>query len=109
MIVGGSYIALEFSQMFRRFGSRVTLLVRGDRILAREDADISKAIQDVLEREGIEFRFGAQLQHVAPDGEGVRIQYANESIVASHLLFASSRRDSRRIPMISVSSMRISR
>ncbi|HKT90765.1 MAG TPA: FAD-dependent oxidoreductase, partial [Paraburkholderia sp.] len=56
-ISGGSYVALEFAQMFRRFGSRVTVLVRGQRVLAREDDDFARAVQDVLAREGVEFRF----------------------------------------------------
>ncbi len=91
VIVGGSYIALEFGQMFRRFGSRVTLLVRGDRILSREDADISRAMQDVLKREGIEFRFGTQMRRVEPNSEGVRIVTGDATIDASHLLFATGR------------------
>ncbi|MEZ2351973.1 FAD-containing oxidoreductase [Caballeronia sp. RCC_10] len=91
VIVGASYIALEFGQMFRRFGSRVTLLVRGDRILTREDADIARAMQDVLVREGIEFRFGAQAERVERSGEGLRISLGDEPIVASHLLFATGR------------------
>ncbi|WP_250472378.1 FAD-containing oxidoreductase [Caballeronia sp. GAFFF1] len=91
VIVGASYIALEFGQMFRRFGSRVTLLVRGERILTREDADIARAIQDVLVREGIEFRFGAEPQRVERTNEGVRISLRDESIDASHLLFATGR------------------
>ncbi|MDR5732049.1 FAD-containing oxidoreductase [Caballeronia sp. LZ025] len=91
VIVGASYIALEFGQMFRRFGSRVTLLVRGDRILTREDADIARAMQDVLVREGVEFRFGAQAERVERSGEGLRISLGDEPIVASHLLFATGR------------------
>jgi pyruvate/2-oxoglutarate dehydrogenase complex dihydrolipoamide dehydrogenase (E3) component len=91
VIVGASYIALEFGQMFRRFGSRVTLLVRGDRILTREDADVSKAMQDVFEREGVEFRFESEIERVEPSDSGVRIHTGNEPIDASHLLFATGR------------------
>ncbi|MDR5854598.1 FAD-containing oxidoreductase [Caballeronia sp. LZ062] len=91
VIVGASYIALEFGQMFRRFGSRVTLLVRGERILTREDADIARGIQDVLARDGIEFRFGAKPQRVERMNDGVRISLGHESIDASHLLFATGR------------------
>jgi pyruvate/2-oxoglutarate dehydrogenase complex dihydrolipoamide dehydrogenase (E3) component len=95
VIVGGSYIALEFAQIFRRFGSRVTVLVRGERILAREDADFALAVQKVLAREGIEFRFGAPLQRVEPlDGEHVRIMPGGSEppVDASHLLFAIGRK-----------------
>ncbi|BBU27615.1 mercuric reductase [Burkholderia sp. THE68] len=91
VIVGASYIALEFGQMFRRFGSRVTLLVRGDRILAREDEDVARAMQDVFVREGIEFRFGARIERVEPSAGGVRISSGDDTIDASHLLFATGR------------------
>jgi pyruvate/2-oxoglutarate dehydrogenase complex dihydrolipoamide dehydrogenase (E3) component len=91
VIVGASYIALEFGQMFRRFGSRVTLLVRGERILTREDEDVARAMQDVFVREGIEFRFGAETSRVEPIARGVRIVSGDEVIDASHLLFATGR------------------
>jgi pyruvate/2-oxoglutarate dehydrogenase complex dihydrolipoamide dehydrogenase (E3) component len=99
VIIGGSYIALEFAQVFRRFGSRVTVVVRGERVLAREDADFAQNVQKVLAREGIEFRFGSQLQRVEPlAGDGVRIVFgggaidgAGSAIEASHLLFATGR------------------
>ena len=91
VIVGASYIALEFGQMFRRFGSRVTLLVRGERILTREDEDVARAMQGVLAREGVAFRFGAQIGRVEPSAGGVRIVCGDETIDASHLLFATGR------------------
>lgn len=59
IIVGGSYIGLEFGQMFRRFGSKVTIVERQDRIIAKEDADVSAAVQEILEKEGINFRLKA--------------------------------------------------
>jgi pyruvate/2-oxoglutarate dehydrogenase complex dihydrolipoamide dehydrogenase (E3) component len=93
-IIGGSYIALEFAQVFRRFGSRVTVIVRGERVLAREDADFAQAVQKILAREGIEFRFGAQPQRVEPlAGDGVRIAFDGDrpAIDATHLLFATGR------------------
>ncbi|HVE09211.1 MAG TPA: FAD-containing oxidoreductase [Paraburkholderia sp.] len=93
-VVGGSYIALEFAQIFRRFGSRVTVLVRGERVLAREDADFAKEVQKVLAREGVEFRFGAEPVRVEPlPDDGVRIALAQGGAIdASHLLFATGRR-----------------
>ncbi|SDC01690.1 FAD-containing oxidoreductase [Paraburkholderia lycopersici] len=92
-ICGGSYVALEFAQMFRRFGCRVTVLVRGERVLAREDDDVSGAVRDVLAREGVEFRFGAQPRGVAPlEGKaGVRVTLDTGVLDASHLLFATGR------------------
>jgi pyruvate/2-oxoglutarate dehydrogenase complex dihydrolipoamide dehydrogenase (E3) component len=95
VIVGGSYIALEFAQVFRRFGSRVTVLVRGERVLAREDADLANNVQKVLAREGIEFRFGGEPQRVEPlAGDGVRVvlEGSGAAVEASHLLFATGRR-----------------
>ena len=53
VVVGGSYIGLEFAQMFRRFGAEVTIVEKGPRLISREDEDISDAIRDILEREGI--------------------------------------------------------
>ena len=55
IILGGSYVALEFSQIFRRFGARVTVIERGPQLVFREDADVAESIKDILELEGIEF------------------------------------------------------
>jgi pyruvate/2-oxoglutarate dehydrogenase complex dihydrolipoamide dehydrogenase (E3) component len=99
-IVGGSYIALEFAQMFRRFGSRVTVLVRGDRVLAREDQDFALQVQKVMSREGVEFLFNTEASKLEPAGKGIRITLKDQkqdqkqdqkSIEASHLLFATGR------------------
>ncbi|RDK00015.1 FAD-containing oxidoreductase [Paraburkholderia lacunae] len=95
-IVGGSYIALEFAQVFRRFGSRVTVLVRGDRVLAREDADFARSVEKVLTREGVEFRFGVQPSRVEPhphhQGEVcIGFEQNIPALEASHLLFATGR------------------
>ena len=54
VVVGGSYIGLEFGQMYRRFGSEVTIIEKGPRLIGREDEDVSAAIQEILEKEGIE-------------------------------------------------------
>lgn len=95
-IVGGSYIALEFAQMFRRFGSRVTVLVRGDRVLAREDKDFAVQIQKVMLREGVELLFNTEASKLEPAGKAIRITLKDpmrdqKSIEASHLLFATGR------------------
>ena len=97
VIVGGSYIALEFAQVFRRFGSKVTVIVRGERVLAREDEDFALNVQKVLAREGIAFRFGGEPSRVEPlqeSGDGVRVFFGNDAapLEASHLLFATGRR-----------------
>ena len=61
IIVGGSYIGLEFGQMFRRFGSEVTILEMGPRLIQREDQDVSDAIREILEQEGIGIRMNAKV------------------------------------------------
>ena len=100
VIVGGSYIGLEFAQMYRRFGARVTVLEHGDRLIAREDPEVSREVQAILEREGVTFRFGVRDARVASEGEaeraGVRLSctaggVAHE-VVGSHLLVAVGRR-----------------
>ena len=96
VIVGASYIALEFAQIFRRFGSRVTVLVRGERVLTREDADLAESVQKVLAREGVEFRFGVQPSRVEPHphrANEVCIGFEQNvpALEASHLLFATGR------------------
>ena len=96
VIVGGSYIALEFAQVFRRFGSRVSVLVRGERVLSREDADFAESVQQVLAREGAEFHFGVQPTRVEPHphrANDVCIGFEQNipAMEASHLLVATGR------------------
>ncbi|MEO8758250.1 MAG: FAD-containing oxidoreductase [Devosia sp.] len=96
VVVGGSYIGLEFAQMFRRFGSQVTVIERGDRLIAREDADISDAVKGILENEGIALHFGARDFVVAKDGAGVALSVtsggAPQTVKGSHLLVATGRK-----------------
>ena len=73
IIVGGSYIGLEFGQMYRRFGSKVTIVERGSRLIHREDEDISEAIKDILENEGINFRLNAECIRTEKRGDNVRV------------------------------------
>lgn len=95
IIVGGSYIGLEFAQMYRRFGSRVTVLEMGPRLIAREDEEISAAIQSILEGEGIDVRLNAQCLSVTKYGDGVAVSLscedASREVVGSHLLLAVGR------------------
>ncbi|WP_345810972.1 mercuric reductase [Paraburkholderia sp. PREW-6R] len=96
VIVGASYIALEFAQIFRRFGSRVTVLVRGERILSREDADFAESVHTVLAREGVEFMFGVQPSRVEPHPHHendvcIGFEQNIPALEASHLLFATGR------------------
>ncbi len=96
IVVGGSYIGLEFAQVFRRFGSAVTVVEKGPRLIAREDEDVSAAVQAILEAEGIAVRTGAECIRFEPRGEGVAVGVncaAGEPQVAgSHVLVAVGRR-----------------
>ena len=96
VIVGGSYIGLEFAQMYRRFGSQVTIVEQGPRLIAREDEDVSSAIYDILAAEGIQIRLNARCIGVAAHGAGVAVTSdcaEGEPIVTgSHLLLAIGRR-----------------
>jgi pyruvate/2-oxoglutarate dehydrogenase complex dihydrolipoamide dehydrogenase (E3) component len=96
VIVGGSYVGLEFAQMYRRFGSEVTVVEMGPRIVHREDPDISTEISHILEREGVNIRANAKCIRVAKSGEdilvGVDCAAGSPEIRGSHLLLAVGRR-----------------
>lgn len=96
IIVGGSYIGLEFGQMFRRFGSKVTIIERNATIISREDKDVSDAIRQFLEKEGIEFRLNANClsgKNNASGGVTVKVDCTSGApeISGSHLLLAVGR------------------
>ena len=98
VIVGGSYIALEFAQMYRRFGADVTVVEKGPRLTAREDEDVSAAIREILENEGITVIVGASAMSVTKRdsafGGGVALTPRDgaEPVVGTHLLVATGRR-----------------
>jgi pyruvate/2-oxoglutarate dehydrogenase complex dihydrolipoamide dehydrogenase (E3) component len=96
MIVGGSYVGLEFAQMYRRFGSEVTVVEKGSRLLAREDEDVATAIHHVLEGEGIKFRTDAECIRLASRDSDIAVEVDCESgdreVVGSHVLLAVGRR-----------------
>ena len=95
LVVGGSYIGLEFAQMYRRFGSRVTVVEMGPRLIGREDDEVSKAIQEILEVEGIAFRLNAECVALARRGGGVEMKVSCDEepreIAGSHVLLAVGR------------------
>jgi pyruvate/2-oxoglutarate dehydrogenase complex dihydrolipoamide dehydrogenase (E3) component len=95
VIVGGSYIALEFAQMYRRFGSRVTVLQRGARLIGREDAEVADAVRQLLEDEGVEVLLGVEQIAVSKSGEQVQVRATSNgapvAIQASHVLVATGR------------------
>jgi len=96
VIVGGSYIGLEFAQIYRRFGAQVTVVEKGPRLIAREDADVSDAVRDILTREGIVVRTGAECIAFAAHPDGIEVNVdcteGEPRVVGSHLLLAVGRR-----------------
>jgi pyruvate/2-oxoglutarate dehydrogenase complex dihydrolipoamide dehydrogenase (E3) component len=96
VIVGGSYVGLEFGQMYRRFGSEVTIVEMGPRLVHREDEDVSKAIREILEAEGIRIYVGAECISVSKHADGIALGVSCAEtlpeIVGSHLLLAVGRR-----------------
>jgi pyruvate/2-oxoglutarate dehydrogenase complex dihydrolipoamide dehydrogenase (E3) component len=95
VIVGGSYVGLEFAQMYRRFGAEVTVIEKSPRLVGREDDDISEAIADILAREGITVRTAAECITVARHAKGVAVAVdcaqGRPTVVGSHLLLAVGR------------------
>jgi pyruvate/2-oxoglutarate dehydrogenase complex dihydrolipoamide dehydrogenase (E3) component len=96
LIVGGSYIGLEFAQMYRRFGSRVTVVERAPKLLPREDDDVAQEIRAILEREGVAIRTGAECMALKRKGERIEIglECSGGEPVAegSHVLLAVGRK-----------------
>jgi pyruvate/2-oxoglutarate dehydrogenase complex dihydrolipoamide dehydrogenase (E3) component len=96
VVVGGSYIGLEFAQIYRRFGARVTVVQRGNRLVGREDEEVSAAIQSFLEAEGIAVRTAAPCIRLArhPQGVAVGLDCSDgpPEVVGTHVLLAVGRR-----------------
>lgn len=95
IVIGGGFIGLEFGQMFRRFGSRVTVLEMHARCLAREDEDVAQAIRTILEEDGLEILCGSAVTRVERDAEGQVIVTVDRDgerrIAGSHVLVAAGR------------------
>lgn len=95
IVVGGSYIGLEFAQMYRRFGSEVTIVEKGSRLIAREDEDISEAVRRILTDEGIVVRTGATCIELHPHADGVAVDVdcgsGRPTEAGSHVLLAVGR------------------
>ncbi|WP_158750290.1 FAD-containing oxidoreductase [Acidobacterium sp. S8] len=96
IIVGGSYIGLEFAQIFRRFGSEVTVVEKGPRLAFHEDEDVSTTIKQFLEAEGIRFRLNAECIRLEKSGSDVAVAVTcdedSAASVGSHILLAVGRR-----------------
>jgi pyruvate/2-oxoglutarate dehydrogenase complex dihydrolipoamide dehydrogenase (E3) component len=95
VIVGGSYIGIEFGQIFRRFGSQVTIIEKGPRLVSHEDPDVSACVQSILEAEGIAIRTSAECIHLKPHPAGVTVgttcTSSQPDITGSHVLLALGR------------------
>ena len=96
IIIGGSYVGLEFAQMYRRFGSKVTVVEKMDRLISREDEDVSDAIKNILENEGINIRLNAECISFEKRGDKIvaklNCKDPNKETIGSHLLMAIGRR-----------------
>ncbi|MFN8547044.1 MAG: mercuric reductase [Candidatus Eisenbacteria bacterium] len=96
VVLGGGYIGLEFGQMFRRFGSEVTIIQRSARLLGREDLDIADAVAEILRQDGIRVLLETEAESIAPRGDGfalrVRTREGSAEVVGSHLLGAIGRK-----------------
>jgi pyruvate/2-oxoglutarate dehydrogenase complex dihydrolipoamide dehydrogenase (E3) component len=95
IVLGGGYVGLEFGQMFRRFGSRVTIIHSAGQLLVREDGDVAKEIADILKQDGIEVLLNANAQRITKAGAqinlDVRIGGETREVAGSHLLVATGR------------------
>lgn len=96
LIVGGGYIGLEFGQMFRRFGSQVTIIEHGAQVLEREDDDVCEALQTALTAEGVAFIMNAEVHHVSRNAAGqytlaTHTRQGERRVHGSHLLVATGR------------------
>jgi pyruvate/2-oxoglutarate dehydrogenase complex dihydrolipoamide dehydrogenase (E3) component len=95
LILGGGYIGLEFGQMFRRFGSVVTVVQRGKQLLAREDPDVAEEVRKVLQEDGIEVLLQTEATHVQAAAGGIILQLRGptrgRTVAGSHLLVAAGR------------------
>ena len=96
LVLGGSYVALEFAQMFRRFGSEVTVVQRGKQLMSREDADVAGAVAEIMREDGIEVFLGARTTRVSQDESGeiqlhVVTPDGERALSGSHLLVAAGR------------------
>src|SRR5262249_45359486 len=96
IILGGSYIGLEFAQMYRRFGSEVTVIELAPRLIAREDKDVSQAIAAFLEEEGIHVQTDSRVVDVAKAGDSIAVKVESAGkvsrVVGTHVLVAIGRR-----------------
>ncbi len=96
VVVGGSYVGLEFAQVFRRLGAEVTVVEKASRLVSREDEEVSDAIREILEAEGIEIRLQSECIRFEPRAAeiavGVNCAFGEPEVIGSHVLLAVGRR-----------------
>ena len=92
LILGAGYIALEYAQVYARFGCQVTVIEHGDRLLPREDEEAADVVKAVLERDGVAFRIGATATALERDGPRIALTVDGQRLAGSHLLVAVGRR-----------------
>ena len=96
LVLGGGYVGLEFAQMFRRFGSEVTVVQRDKQLLSREDADVAEAVVEILREDGVEVLLQSEAQRAEQTGDGriqltIHIPEGETTLEGSHLLAAAGR------------------
>jgi pyruvate/2-oxoglutarate dehydrogenase complex dihydrolipoamide dehydrogenase (E3) component len=95
VIVGGSYVGMEFGQIYRRFGSEVTIVEKGPRLIGREDEDVSQAVREILEAEGIQIRLNAKCISLAKRDGGIAVGAecveGSPEVLGTHVLLAVGR------------------
>jgi len=96
LVLGGGYVGLEFAQMFRRFGSEVTVMERGEQLLSREDADVAEAVAEILRQDGVEVLLETQAERAEQTEDGrirltIRTPEGESTLEGSHLLAAAGR------------------
>jgi len=96
VVIGGSYVGLEFAQIYRRFGAQVTVVEMAPRLIHREDPEVSDAVREILEAEGIQVRLEAECISFEPDGQDIRVHVdcraGEPQVTGSHVLLAVGRR-----------------
>ena len=109
VVLGGGYVGLEFGQMFRRFGSRVTIVHSGRQLLSREDSDVAEQVAGILREDGVEVLLGATADRVTAAGNEIRLRVDGREVAGTHLLVATGRvpnSDSLNLPAAGVATDR---
>jgi pyruvate/2-oxoglutarate dehydrogenase complex dihydrolipoamide dehydrogenase (E3) component len=111
LVLGGGYIGLEFGQLFRRFGSRVTIVQSANQLLTREDPDIAEEVTKILRQDGVEIRLNAKAAYVEQSSGAIRLQIqapeGSSALAGSHLLVATGRQPNSDTLNLSVTGVQI--